>query len=67
MGRPANFGGGKKPEIIAKQLFPQKFPANKSFSQRKLSKSELQEFKRALEAEATWCWDKEVLAVYHIH
>ncbi|CAH1769988.1 10484_t:CDS:2, partial [Entrophospora sp. SA101] len=41
------------------QLFPQKFPANKSFSQRKLSKSELQEFKRALEAEATWCWDKE--------
>ena len=51
---PANFGGGKKPEIIAKQLFPQKFPANKSFSRRKLSKSELQEFKRALEAETTW-------------
>ncbi|CAJ0896300.1 13899_t:CDS:1, partial [Entrophospora sp. SA101] len=51
---PANFGGGKKPEIIAKQLFPQKFPANKSFSRRKLSKSELQEFKRALKAEAIW-------------
>ncbi|CAJ0862023.1 17572_t:CDS:2, partial [Entrophospora sp. SA101] len=51
---PANFGGGKKLEIIAKQLFPQKFLANKSFSRRKLSKSELQEFKRALKAEATW-------------
>ena len=30
----ASFGGDKKPEIIARQLFPQKFLANKSFSQK---------------------------------
>jgi len=38
---PASFGGGKKPEIIARQLSPQKFLANKSFSRKKLSMKHL--------------------------
>ncbi|CAG8776381.1 6015_t:CDS:1, partial [Dentiscutata heterogama] len=58
---PASFGGGKKPEIIAKELFPEKFLANTSFARKKLNNKERKEFERALEFEATWH-----LAVYHI-
>jgi len=62
---PASFGGGKKPEIVANQLFLEKFPENTPFTRKKLSKEERKEFERALEYEATWHLDKEVLAVYH--
>ncbi|KAF0467798.1 hypothetical protein F8M41_025918 [Gigaspora margarita] len=63
---PASFGGGKKPEAIAKELFPKKFPENASFTRKKLNNKEQKEFERALESEATWRLDKEILAVYHM-
>ena len=63
---PASFGGGKKPEVVAKQLFPEKFPENASFTRKKLSKQERKEFEKALESEATWHLDKDALAVYHM-
>ena len=31
----ASFGGGKKPEIVAKQLFPEKFLENTPFTRKK--------------------------------
>ncbi|CAG8692481.1 3689_t:CDS:2, partial [Dentiscutata heterogama] len=63
---PASFGGGKKPEIVAKELFPEKFSENASFTRKKLSNKERREFERALEFEATWRLDKEALAIYHM-
>ncbi|RIB25477.1 hypothetical protein C2G38_469931 [Gigaspora rosea] len=63
---PASFGGGKKPEIVAKELFPEKFPENVSFTRKKLNNNERKEFERALESEATWRLDREVLAIFHM-
>ncbi|CAG8754685.1 5108_t:CDS:2, partial [Racocetra persica] len=63
---PASFGGGKRPEVIAKELFPEKFSENASFTRKKLSNKERREFERVLESEATWHLDKEVLAVYYM-
>ncbi|CAG8624287.1 16171_t:CDS:2, partial [Gigaspora rosea] len=63
---PACFGGGKKPEVIANELFPEKFPENASLLEKKLNNKEQKEFERALESETTWHLDKEFLAVYHM-
>ncbi|CAG8762200.1 17202_t:CDS:2, partial [Racocetra fulgida] len=57
----ASFGGGKKPKIVAKELFSEKFLENASFTRKKLSNKEQKEFERALESEATWRLDKETL------
>ncbi|CAG8529426.1 15102_t:CDS:2 [Racocetra fulgida] len=60
---PASFGGDKRPEIIVKELFPEKFSENTSFTRKKLSNKEQKEFERALESEATWRLDKEIFTV----
>lgn len=63
---PASFSGSKKPEVVAKELFPEKFSENVSFSRKKLGNKERREFEKALESEATWRLDREALAVYHM-
>ncbi|GET01538.1 hypothetical protein GLOIN_2v1471637 [Rhizophagus clarus] len=62
----ASFGGGKKLEVVAKQLFPKKFLEKTPFSRKKLSKIQLKEFEKTLESEATWHLDKEAIAIYHM-
>ena len=51
---PAFFGGGKRPEVIGKTIFPEKFSQNTPFSRKKLSKDQTQQFNTALQATATW-------------
>ncbi|KAF0378096.1 hypothetical protein F8M41_012458 [Gigaspora margarita] len=58
---PASFGDGKKPEVIAKELFSEKFLENASFTRKKLNNKKQKEFERVLESEATWHLDKEIL------
>ncbi|PKK78154.1 hypothetical protein RhiirC2_770512 [Rhizophagus irregularis] len=36
---PAGFGSGKKPEVVAKQLFPEKFQTNSIFEKKNLNKN----------------------------
>jgi hypothetical protein len=51
---PAYFGGGKRPEMIGKAVFPEKFPQEIPFSRKKLNKDQIQQFNTALQATATW-------------
>ncbi|CAG8737582.1 2339_t:CDS:1 [Funneliformis mosseae] len=49
----AFFGGGKKPEVIGKTIFPDKFSQDTPFSRKKLNKDQTQQFNTALQATAT--------------
>lgn len=51
---PAFFGGGEKPEVVGKKLFPEKFPQDTPFCRKKLNKDQIQEFNTVLQATATW-------------
>jgi len=62
----ASFSDNKKPKIVAKQFFSEKFSESTPFIRKKLGKEEQKEFKRTLESEATWYLNKEVLAIYYM-
>ncbi|PKY28443.1 hypothetical protein RhiirB3_391046 [Rhizophagus irregularis] len=55
---PAFFGGGERPEVVGKRLFPEKFPQDTPFCRKKLNKDQIQEFNTALQATATWKVDQ---------
>ena len=62
---PAQFGGSRRVEIVACELFPNKFP--KKFSRKKLNYEQKRKLNRALYAESTWQIDqnsKLVLLLY---
>ena len=54
---PVSFGGGRRVEIVAKELWSNKFPEN--FDSSKLSKSEEIILKNAQRAEAEWLIDRD--------
>ena len=60
---PAEFGGSKNDYIIAKRLFPKKFPEKSKFSYSQLTSEELQRLKTTLHAHAKWIIEKETLSV----
>ncbi len=60
---PAEFGGSKSDFVIAKQLFPNKFPKNSKFSYSKLTSDECQQLKTTLRMNAKWIVEKETLSV----
>jgi hypothetical protein len=55
---PAFFGGGERPEVVGKQLFPEKFPQDTPFCHKKLNKDQIQEFNTTLQATAIWKVDQ---------
>ncbi|CAG8762685.1 16010_t:CDS:1, partial [Funneliformis caledonium] len=63
---PAEFGGSKHDFVIAKKLFPKKFPKNSKFSYSQLTSEELQQLKTTLHAHAKWIIEKETLSVRSI-
>ncbi|CAB4476852.1 unnamed protein product [Rhizophagus irregularis] len=54
---PAQFGGTRRIEVIAKELFPSLFPTN--FSRKKLDCSQKRQLNRQLYAEAMWKIDRD--------
>ncbi|CAB4475540.1 unnamed protein product [Rhizophagus irregularis] len=54
---PAQFGGTRRVEVIAKELFPNLFPKN--FSRKKLDCSQKRWLNRQLYAEAVWKIDRD--------
>lgn len=54
---PAQFGGTRRIEVIAKELFPGLFPKN--FSRKKLDHSQKRRLNRQLYAEAVWKVDRD--------
>jgi hypothetical protein len=54
---PAQFGGTRRVEVIAKELFPNLFPKN--FSCKKLDCSQKRRLNRQLYAEAVWKIDRD--------
>src|SRR3989337_2629326 len=63
---PAEFGGSKNDYVIAKRLFPKKFPENSKFSYSHLTSEESQQLKTTLRAYAKWIIEKETLSVRSI-
>ena len=53
---PAQFGGSRRVEIVACELFPKLFP--KKFSRKKLNHEQKRKLNRALYAESTWQIDR---------
>jgi len=51
---PVRFGGGKRAEVIGRELFPEKFAASQPFSRKKLSKMERETFDKATHAASSW-------------
>ena len=60
---PAEFGGSKQDFVVAKQLFPNKFPKNSKFSYSKLTSDECQQLKITLRMDAIWIVERETLSV----
>ena len=53
---PAQFGGSRRIEVVARELFPRLFPVN--FCQKKLNYSQKRQLNRALFAESAWYIDR---------
>jgi len=60
---PAEFGGSKQDFVVAKRLFPNKFPKNSKFSYSKLTSDECQQLKITLRMDAKWIVERETLSV----
>ncbi|GES85515.1 hypothetical protein GLOIN_2v1785707 [Rhizophagus clarus] len=57
-GTPSGYGGGERPEVAGKRLFPEKFPQDIPFSRKKLNKDQIQEFNTTLQATSLWKIDQ---------
>ncbi|GES91117.1 hypothetical protein GLOIN_2v1785707 [Rhizophagus clarus] len=55
---PSSYGGGERPEVAGKRLFPEKFPQDIPFSRKKLNKDQIQEFNTTLQATSLWKIDQ---------
>src|SRR5581483_4262312 len=55
---PSGYGGGERPEVVGKGLFPEKFPQDIPFSRKKLNKDQIQEFNTTLQAISIWKIDQ---------
>ncbi|CAB4439121.1 unnamed protein product [Rhizophagus irregularis] len=55
---PSGYGGGERPEVVGKRLFPMKFPQDAPFSRKKLNKEQIQEFNTTLQATSLWKIDQ---------
>lgn len=55
---PSGYGGGERPEVVGKKLFPKKFLQDTSFSYKKLNKDQTQEFNTTLQATSLWKIDQ---------
>lgn len=55
---PSGYGGGERPEVVGKRLFPVKFPQDAPFSHKKLNKEQIQEFNTTLQATSFWKIDQ---------
>ncbi|EXX73794.1 hypothetical protein RirG_057140 [Rhizophagus irregularis DAOM 197198w] len=58
---PASYGGARRVEVIAKEMFPNKFPHK--FTRKKLTTSQKRALNRKIYAESQWRVDKECVAV----
>ena len=61
---PAQFGGTRRIEVIAKEIFPDLFP--NSFSRKKLNYSQKRQLNRHLYAEVVWKVDRDCKSIVFI-
>lgn len=63
---PSQYGGGRRPDIVAYELFPEKFPNQKNYSWRVLNDNQKTILKRNLFAYYQWRIDKDLVAIFSI-
>jgi len=61
---PSQYGGGRRVDIVAYELFPEKFQKQKNYSWNALDKDQRMLLQRTLLAFYQWKLDKEVVAIF---